>query len=106
MEKASSRDEARFLDLAGALERALAKHGSLYRRGVGEILINLDYYGHREIGVILLKVIDALNPIRAARECLKAVPQDREMSFTYDQSMGNLPTLVVSSSTIRHVSGE
>jgi hypothetical protein len=41
--------------LHDALGRERSNLGKIYEKGVGDILVMHDYYGHEEISVILLK---------------------------------------------------
>lgn len=51
------KDEIEFDQIADAIERYSNQYGSAYRRGEGDFSLNHDYYGNKELGVIILKPI-------------------------------------------------
>ncbi|MEW5788553.1 MAG: hypothetical protein AB1899_11940 [Pseudomonadota bacterium] len=50
-------DESEFDKLADSIEGYLGQYGMAYRRGEGDFSLNHDYYGNKELGVIILRPI-------------------------------------------------
>ena len=106
MEQTSVSEHAEFETLHACLEARLAMFGSLYQRGSGDILVRHDYFGNREVGVILRKTIEEFTLLRVAHDCLSQVRTGWEVWFTYDQSLGDIPSLVVTRGSSRHVQSD